>query len=108
MKSLRCSSLFILVISLSCASCSERKQLAEKRDKQAAEITRLKAELEVINAKFEKMPPDVSNKLAEATQIFEKQSAEVRALEAEVTKLEARKSTLQSEFSSYQTKYPIK
>jgi chromosome segregation ATPase len=108
MKSLRFSSLFILVISLSGGSCSERKQLAERRDKQAAEITRLKAELEVINAKLEKMPPDVSNKLVEATQIFEKQSAEVRALEAEVTKLDARKSALQSEFSSYQTKYPIK
>ena len=97
-----------ILLALSCASCSDDPKLVEKREKQKAEISRLKGELALIDEKLKNLPPDVSADLAEAKQLSEKQSAEVAALETEVAALDAKKRSLQSEFDAYKIKYQIK
>ena len=96
------------LVALACASCSDDPKLVEKREKQKAEISRLKGELALIDEKLKSLPPDVSADLADAKQLSEKQSAEVAGLETEVATLEAKKRSLQSEFDSYKVKYQIK
>lgn len=97
-----------ILLALSCTSCSDDPRLVEKREKQKAEISRLKGELALIDEKLKNLPPDVSADLAEAKQLSEKQSAEVAALETEVAALDAKKRSLQSEFDAYKIKYQIK
>ena len=82
--------------------------LVEQREKQKAEISRLKGELALIDEKLKSLPPDVSADLVEAKKVSEKQSAEVAGLETEVAALEAKKRSLQSEFDGYKVKYQIK
>jgi hypothetical protein len=82
--------------------------MVEKREKQKAEITRLKGELALIEEKLKNQPPDVSADLAEAKKHFEKQTAEVVGLKGEVVGLDARKRSLQAEFDAYQSKYQAK
>jgi chromosome segregation ATPase len=96
------------LISLSITSCSDDPKLVEKREKQRAEIVRLKGELAFIEEKLKSLPPDVSTDLAEAKQLSEKQTSEVADLEKEVAGLEARKRSLQSEFDAYKLKYQLK
>ncbi len=98
----------LALFALSCASCGDDPKLVEKREKQKAEIARLKGELALIEEKLKSLPPDVSKDLAEAQQLSEKQSAEVAGLENEVAVLEARKRSLQSEFDAYRAKYQVK
>ncbi len=97
-----------ILLSLSVTSCGDDPKLVEKREKQKAEIARLKGDLALVDEKLKNLPPDVSSELAEAKQLSAKQSAEVTALEAEVTALEARKRSLQDEFTAYQAKYQVK
>jgi len=97
-----------LLLALSCSSCSDDPKLVEKREKQKAEISRLKGELALIDEKLKNLPPDVTPDLAEAKLLAEKQSAEVAGLETEVAALEAKKRSLQGEFESYRTKYQVK
>ncbi len=98
----------VLLFTLSCVSCSDDPKLVEKREKQKAEIARLKGELALVDEKLKSLPPDVSDQLADAKKTAEKQSAEVAALEAEVAGLETRKRALQNEFDVYQLKYQVK
>ncbi len=98
----------VLLFSLACTSCGDDPKLVEKREKQKAEISRLKGELALIDEKLKNLPPDVSTELSEAKQLSEKQSAEVVGLEAEVAALEVKKRTMQSEFDAYQAKYQVK
>lgn len=98
----------ILLVALSCVSCSDDPKLVAKREQQKAEISRLKGELALIDEMLKSLPPDVSAELAEAKQLSEKQSAEVAVLEAEVASLESRKRAMQSEFDAYSLKYKIK
>jgi DNA repair exonuclease SbcCD ATPase subunit len=96
------------VLVILCASCQDDPLLVEKREKQKAEIVRLKGELALIEEKLKNLPPDVTDQLTEAKALSEKQSAEVAVLESEVTALEARKRSLQNEFEAYQLKYQVK
>lgn len=98
----------ILLVALTCASCSDDPKLVAKREQQKAEIARLKGELALIDEMLKSLPPDVTAELAEAKQLSEKQSADVAALEAEVASLESRKRALQGEFDAYQAKYQVK
>lgn len=97
-----------VLFALSCASCGDDPKLVEKREKQKAEITKLKGELALIDEKLKNLPPDVSTDLAEAKTLSEKQTAEVAGLETEVAGLEARKHSLQGEFDAYKAKYQVK
>ena len=97
-----------VLLAFSSASCSDDPKLVEKREKQKAEISRLKGELALIDEKLKNLPPDVSEQLAEAQKVSEKQTAEVAALETEVADLEAKKRSLQGEFEDYQAKYQVK
>ena len=81
---------------LALASCSEDPKLVEKREKQKAEITRLKGDLALVEEKLKSLPPDVSTELASAKEVSEKQTAEVARLEGEVAALDARKRALQN------------
>jgi predicted trehalose synthase len=96
------------LLAIACASCGEDPKLVEKREKQKAEISRLKGEVSLIEERMKSLPLDVSAELAEAKKVTEKQAAEVSALEAEVASLEANKRSLQSEYDAYQVKYQAK
>ncbi|MES2440399.1 MAG: hypothetical protein V4584_15120 [Verrucomicrobiota bacterium] len=108
MRFSRVSCSLIVLLSVCCASCSDDPKLVEKREKQKAEISRLKGELALIDEKLKNLPPDVSGQLDEAKKLSEKQTAEVAALETEVADLEAKKRSLQGEFEDYQAKYQVK
>lgn len=108
MMFLPCSFSLLILIALFCASCSDDPKLVEKREKQKAEITRLKGELALIEERLKSLPPDISKDLAEARQLSEKQTVEVAALEKEVAVLDAKKRSLQGEFEAYRAKYQVK
>lgn len=101
--------LYILaaIVAVSCSSCDDPK-MVEKRDRQKAEITRLKGEVALIEEKLKTLPPDVSTELAEAKKVSAKQNAEVEALQTEIAGLETKKAELQKEFDAYQIKYKVK
>ncbi len=104
-----CRPVFLAVVAaLFCASCGDDPKLVEKRERQKAEISRLKGELALVEEKLKSLPPDVTADLAEAKELAEKQTAEVAVLEAEVAALEAKKRSLQGEFEAYQAKYSVK
>jgi chromosome segregation ATPase len=98
----------LVLFSLVFTSCGDDPKLVEKKEKQKAEIIRLKGELAFIEEKLKSLPADVTTDLAEARKLSEKQTAEVAELEKEVAGLEARKRSLQSEFDSYKAKYQVK
>lgn len=108
MRFSRYSYSLVALLALALASCGEDPKLVEKREKQRAEITKLKGEVALIEEKLKNLPPDVSSDLAEAKAASEKQNAEVAALESEVAALDARKRSLQGEFDAYRTKYQVK
>jgi len=95
---------FAMIVALCSASCSD-PALVEKREKQKAEIARLKGELALVSEKIKNLPPDVSEQLAEARKLSDKQTGEVAALETEIASLETKKKSLQSEFDAYKLKY---
>jgi len=97
-----------LLIALFCTSCGDDPKLVEKREKQKAEIVRLRGELALIEAKLTSLPPDVSVQLEETRKLAGRQAEEVAALEAEVAGLESRKRELQGEFDAYKAKYQVK
>ncbi len=97
-----------LVAAMLCCSCGDDPKLVEKRDRQRAEITRLKGEIALIEEKLKSMPPDVSGELETARKRSAEQTAEVEKLEKEIAELEARKRAIQSEFDSYRAKYQLK
>jgi predicted nucleic acid-binding Zn-ribbon protein len=105
---LRQFALLTLPFSIFLKSCGDDPKLVEKREKQRAEIVRLKGELAFIEEKLKSLPPDVTTELAEAKQLSAKQTAEVAGLEKEVAELESRKRTLQADFDSYKLKYQLK
>lgn len=98
----------LTLISLSLTSCGDDPKLVEKREKQKAEIARLKGELSLIEEKLKDVPPDLSTQLVEAKVLSEKQSAEIAELESEVAQLETRKRSLQAEYDTYRLKYQVK
>jgi chromosome segregation ATPase len=89
-------------------SCGDDPKLVEKREKQKAEITRLKGEIALIEEKLKSLPADVSSDFAQAKQTAEKQNAEVERLESEVASLDAKKRSLQKEYDAYRIKYQVK
>ncbi len=108
MSNLRCFSSLLVCFFLSVPSCGDDPKLVEKREKQKAEIIRLKGELSLIEEKLKNLPADVSTQLTEAKSLSEKQSAEIVELENQVAVLESRKRSLQSEFDAYRIKYQVK
>jgi predicted nucleic acid-binding Zn-ribbon protein len=101
-------SFVILALTLLFSSCGDDPKLVEKREKQRAEITRLKGELALIDEKLKNLPPDVSAELRDARQNSEKQNAEVAQLGKDVVALESKKRELQASFTAYQAKYQLK
>lgn len=93
---------------LALGSCGDDPKMVEKREQQKSEITRLKGEIALIEEKLKSLPPDMSAQLAEAKQLFTKQSAEATRLESGVADLDARKRALQTEFDAYRLKYQVK
>lgn len=100
--------LITVLIAITCGSCGDDPKLVEKREKQKAEIARLKGEIALVEEKLKNLPPDVSKEVEKARKQAEQQAAEIARLETEVTELEARKRALQSEFDSYRSKYQLK
>jgi peptidoglycan hydrolase CwlO-like protein len=108
MMSIRSLGPLLLVSSLLFASCGDDPKLVEKREKQKAEVSKLRGELALIEEKLKSLPPDVSAELTTTRELVEKQQSEVEELEKEVAVLEDRKRTLQGEFDSYKIKYQLK
>lgn len=101
------ASLVVIAVAMLCGSCGDDPELVEKRDRQEAEITRLKGELAVMEEQLGKMPPDVSLELEKAGKQEREQLAEIARLDAEVAGVTAKKRALQAEFDSYRAKYPL-
>ena len=97
----------ILLIPLCFASCGEDPKLIEKKNVQAAEITRLKGEVALVEEKLRNLPPDVSGELEAKRKEIAEQEAEIKKLEAEVQEREERKNALQRDFDAYKAKYKI-
>jgi predicted trehalose synthase len=108
MSNSRCLSLLPVFLSLLISSCGDDPKLVEKREKQKVEITRLKGELAIIEEKLKDLPADVSNQLAEAKSLSEKQAAEIAELESQAAALENQKRSLQAEHDAYRAKYQVK
>lgn len=107
MKFFHRSAALVALLCLSVISCDDPK-LVEKREKQKAEIARLKGEVALIEERLKNLPLDVTADLAAARQLSEKQAVEVAALENEVAGLERRKRSLHAEFDAYKVKYQVK
>ncbi len=97
-----------VLLALIFTSCGEDPVLVEKREKQRAEIIRLKGELALLDERLKSMPADVSDELDEAKKTAAETSAQVAALETEVASLEAKKRSTQEEFDSYRVRYQAK
>jgi len=97
-----------MLLAVLAVSCREDPAQVEKREKQKAEIARLKGDLLLVEERLKNLPPDVSSDLADAKQVASKQNSEIATLESEVSSLEARKRALQGEFDSYKVKYQVK
>jgi septal ring factor EnvC (AmiA/AmiB activator) len=91
-----------------CCSCGEDPKMVEKRDRQQAEITRLKGEIALIDEKLKSMPPDVGEELEAARKRTAEQTSTLAELEKEIAALEAKKRAIQTEFDSYRAKYQLK
>jgi parvulin-like peptidyl-prolyl isomerase len=94
-----------ILLGLTLTSCEDDPVLVEKREKQRAEIIKLKGELALIDERIKNMPPDVSEELAAAKKLAAKNTAEVENLETEVAALEARRRSMQDEFDAYRIRY---
>ena len=103
--SISCS--LAILMSFVCTSCGDDPNLAKKREMQKAEISRLKADLAVIDEMHKNLPPDVTKDLAEVKQLAATQSAEVTGLKSELAEMEARKKSVKSELETFQTKFRI-
>ena len=88
-------------------SC-ESKELTRKKEQQSIEITRLKAELNLVEEKLRNLPPDRATELAAAEIEAEAQKEEVKELETEVTALETKKRDLERQFDDYKRKYAVR
>lgn len=108
MKSQRLLYSLTIAFALFSQSCGDDPALVEKREKQKAEIARLRGELAMIDEKLKNLPPDVSTELAGAELLHEKHTAELASLESEITTLEARKRSLTAEYDAYKIKYSVK
>lgn len=96
------------LVAMLCCSCGEDPKMVEKRDRQQAEITRLKGEIALIDEKLKSMPPDVGEELENARKRTAEQTATLAELEKEIAGLEAKKRAIQTEFDSYRAKYQLK
>jgi hypothetical protein len=97
-----------VLIPFVCTSCGDDRKLVEKREMQKVEISRLKADLALIDEMLKNLPADVSLNLAELKRLAATQAAEVTGLESELVRLEILKQAAKSEFDAYQTKFRIK
>lgn len=96
-----------LGLALACLSCGEDPAKVEKREKQKAEIVRLKGEIAVLEERAKNMPHDVSDELAKTRKEVESLGEEVSALDKEIATLKAKKLAMQAEFDKYRAKYPV-
>ena len=100
-----CSVLAVILL----ASCGGKDPLlVKKAAEQQTEITRLRAELVVLDEQFRNLPQDRSTELATAHRAAETQDAEIVMLEAQLAKLQARKAQLAKEYDEYKRKYVIR
>jgi restriction endonuclease S subunit len=108
MKQLYHSKEITLCIIFLLTSCGEDPKLVAVRERQKAEIARLKGELALIEEKLRHMPQNLSADLETERKKSEQQKAEIAVLESEIAQLEARKLSLQEEYQAYRKKYQIK
>lgn len=94
-----------VLLAVALTSCGDDPVMVEKREKQRAEIIKLKGELALIDERLKSMPPDVSEELETAKQEAAKNAVEVEKLETEVAALEAKKRSVQEEFDAYRIRY---
>lgn len=93
---------------LAITSCDDDPALIEKREKQRAEVIKLKGEIALIEERIKSMPADVSEELTAAKQVAAENAAEVEKLETEVAALEAKRRSLQDDFDTYRIRYQAK
>jgi Tfp pilus assembly protein PilN len=93
---------------LSLCACKDNPELVRKREEQRTEIKRLEGELSVLEEKLKDIPPDRTKELILAKGEADAQTVEIEKLEQEVTVLDARKKELETRFSEYRRKYPLK
>ena len=96
-----------IVATFFCVCCGDDVELIEKKNSQAAEITRLQGEIALIEEKLRTLPPDLSGELESKRKEIAAQEAEIKQLEAKIREQEERKNALQQEFSAYRAKDKI-
>lgn len=89
-------------------SACDSKEALKKRDDQALELTKLKAELAIIEEQIKDVPEDRTKELAAIEEETKAQEAEITKLEGEIKDLETRKATVQKEFDDYKKKYVVR
>jgi hypothetical protein len=95
-------------ISLLSLSCGDDPKLVAQRERQKAEISRLKGELALMQEKLRNMPPDVTEELEKTRKLVEAKGSEVARIEDEIRSLEIRRRSLEEEFNAYRAQYPLK
>lgn len=103
----RPAAMAIVASAFALVSC-DSPELVAKRDKQALEITRLKAELQVLQEKLSAIPEDRSGELSDLEAAAKEQKEELSKLESEVAELEAKKQSIEKEFEDYKAKYVVR
>lgn len=101
------STLLLLLLPCFLVSCEEDPELVRKRDEQRAAITRLEAELAVLEEKLDKAPEDRGAELEQLETQTQSDQAAIAELEKELSDLSAKKRQLEREFAAYKRKYPI-
>lgn len=107
MNLIHSSAISTVLVAFLCVSCKEDPALIEKKNSQAAEITRLKGEIELLEEKIKNLPPDVSDELETKRAEVTRQEARIKQLEVDVRGQEDVKNSIQREFDAYRAKYKI-
>lgn len=100
-------SLTIFAASLLLPSCGEDPALVQKRRKQEIEITRLRAELALMEERLKSLPPDRTEDLVSAQAEEKRLEAKRKDLAAEVERLTAEEKSLQEQYAAYKKKYAV-
>lgn len=106
MKSLRY--LALVLVPLLLPACGDPPELVEKREKQLAEIARLRGELALVEEKIATIPEDRSKDLDAARLEAEGQASQLKDLEEQILHLEARKREIDDQFEAYRRKYVVR
>lgn len=98
--------IFVALLAVCQSSCEDRA-LMEKRDFQRKEINLLKEQIQEMEVKIARLPPDATDALALVEKELEELESEASRLRQEISHLGERKSAIDREFEEYRAKYPI-